>query len=145
MIARIKALLRRIPARARAQVARFARVFVFAAIPAVIAGWHVHHVQLAVLGAAITAGGEAVWRQLRLPPEAKQLLGALADLERHRSNVPKAAPAPTVVPTVAAPKSRVVKGGVLGAGNVPSAPPPPKPVAKKTASVPVKKAATKKT
>lgn len=141
MIRRIKALLRRVPPRVRAQGARLVRLFVFAAVPAAVAGWRAHHVLIAVAGAAVTAGAEAVWRQFRLPPEAKQAVAALADLAnmvRENGTVPpNRRPKPV--------RQQVVKGAVLGAGAVPAAPPPPKPAAKaapaakKTSAKPVKK------
>lgn len=161
MIARIKALLARVPARVKAQAARFARVFVFAAVPAAVAGWRVHHVLLGVLGAALTAGAEAVWRQLRLPPEAKQLLGLLDELRRH-----PVAPVPTTTNNVTAtavtrfadiPVTREAVGlpPALPVKKPAPAPTPaqmpakktaPKPpVAKKAAAAPAKKTAAKKT
>lgn len=89
---RLANLWRRTPAKMRAQVARFARVFTFTAVPAGIASWHAHHMLLGVLGAAVAAGLETAFRQCVTPPEAAALLRDVADLAVHPAAVTPAAP-----------------------------------------------------
>lgn len=71
-MSRVVVVWRRLPVKVRAQAARFTRVFTFALVPLLFAGWQTHHLTLAVLGSAATAALETAFRQVVTPAEVRQ-------------------------------------------------------------------------